>query len=98
MRKKYLEIAKDRKKDLIKLIKESKNENIKNNAVKQLLKLELKYNLGRTNEEKGLYCKYCKRAYSNPKIRIKTIKKNRNKVLQKIFICDNCGKEQKQTL
>lgn len=98
MRKRYLEIAKDRKKELIKIIKNSENKNIKNNAVKQLLKLELKNNLGRDTEEKGLYCKYCKKAYIRPKIRVRIIRKNNKEILQKRYFCDNCGKEQRQNL
>jgi len=96
MRKKYLDVAKERKLELLNLIKTSKDKDIKNNAVFQTIQLSEKYNLRKTKEEKEMYCKFCKTAYnSNTKIRIKTIKKNKLKKLQKILICGNCGKEQK---
>jgi RNase P subunit RPR2 len=96
MQKRYLEIAKERKKELILLLQKSKDLELKNNCVKQIILISEKYNLPKTKLEKELYCKYCKSSHtSKSKIRTKTIQKNKIKILQKIIICGNCGKQQK---
>ncbi|PIU22515.1 MAG: hypothetical protein COT14_00895 [Candidatus Diapherotrites archaeon CG08_land_8_20_14_0_20_30_16] len=99
MAKKDKEIAQERKIELLSILKKTKDETLKNNCVKQIALLSERFNLRRTKEEKDLYCKYCRTVYSNKtKTRIKHIKKNKKKILKKIIICGNCGKDQKQTL
>lgn len=96
MQKKYLDIAKERKNELISLLQKSKDVDLKNNCVKQIILISEKFNLSRSKLEKELYCKYCKHSHTyKSKIRIKTIKKNKENILQKIIICGNCGKQQK---
>jgi len=98
MQKKYLDIAKNRKSELINILQKSKDIKLKNSCVKQIINISEKFNLRKTKIEKELYCKYCKTAHLKPKIRIKRIQKNKKSILQKIIICDNCGKQQKINL
>lgn len=99
MQKKYFGLVKERKNELITLLQTSKDIQLKDNCVNQIILLSEKYNLRKSKIEKELYCKHCKKAHSiKTKIRTKTIKKNKLKILQKIIICGNCGKQQKINL
>jgi len=97
--KKDKEIARERKQELIYILKNTKNETLKNNCVKQIILLSERFNLRKTKEEKELYCKYCKKVYNEKtKRRFKCIKKNKKKILQKVMVCGNCAKKQKINL
>lgn len=92
-------LAQERKNELLELLKKTKEQEFKNNIIHQIALLSSRHALRRTKNEKNIYCKYCKTAFnSKTKTRIRGFKKDKTKKLQKMFICDNCGKEQRITL
>jgi len=78
------------------LLKTAKDKTLKVSIVKNIISLSKRFNLRRSKDEKELYCKFCAKPIdSKSKIRIEKIKKNKEKILQKIIICGYCGKKQK---
>lgn|GEM_PF-3043471 len=85
--------AEERIEYLFNLIKKTKDADLLKNSVKMVEKIRKRYNLRLSQRQKQLFCKFCMHPYQNPKIRFKKIKKNTKFCLEKIVICDVCGKE-----
>ena len=96
MKKNTNSIARERIKYLFTLI-DNIDKDISESAIKMIKKIRTKYNIRLHQNEKEKFCKFCNKPYDNSKIRMRTIKKDNKKYLQKIVICDNCGKEQRYT-
>jgi len=95
-------VAQERIKYLFELVKTKNNNSyessLKKNALKLIYKIRLRYNIRLSQTEKMSFCKFCFNPYKHPKIRFRKIKKNKETYLQKIIICENCGKEQRFTI
>lgn len=92
-------LAKQRKEELLILLLQTNDLDLQNSIVKQILLLAKKFNLKRTKDEKTIYCRKCANIYNKKtKIRIESIKKSKEKKMQKIIICGNCNAIQKISL
>jgi len=83
---------------LFDLIENAKDTALKKNAIKMIEKIRKRHNVRLTSAQKSIYCKFCFNPYVKPRIRIKKIVKNKKRVVQKVVICDICGKERRFTI
>ncbi len=93
---KGINLAKNRKKELVELYLKS-DFDLKKNIAEEITNLNKRFCLRKTIE-KDLFCKYCYSDLANSKIRFETIIKNKKEVKIKKIICSNCKKEIKKQL
>jgi len=94
-RSEYKKVAEERILYLLAQIGITTDKEFGKNCAKTVKALCLRHNIRLNKEQKEVFCKGCFSVFrlNESKIRIKTITKNRKKLIQKRIVCNFCGKE-----